>query len=284
MANYYSVNIKITPFLKDAADLLTAFLADEGFEAFEENEEGIKAYIQEESFNKECIQEIIAAFPIPVEMIWTSEFIEQKDWNEEWEKKYFKPLLLGGGRCVVHSTFHTDYPEAEIDITVDPKMAFGTGHHATTSMMVNHLLSMDLKGKSLIDMGTGTGILAIIAKKVGAKDVTGIEIDPGAYENARENVRLNGEADINLLLGDASLLTDLSPVDFFLANINRNIIMADIDRYAKALKPGGKMILSGFYKQDIPLINISLNENKLEIESTEEAGEGWSSIVAIKKS
>ena len=154
----------------------------------------------------------------------------------------------------IYSSFHTDVPEAEHRIVIDPKMAFGTGHHATTSQVIKAMLELDLRGKSVIDMGTGTGILAILAAQLGAAPVTGIEIDEFAYVNAVENVRLNGHPEIVLINGDASALAGVPPCDVFIANINRNIITGDIDRYAKALKTGGTMLLSGFYVEDIPVV------------------------------
>lgn len=282
MSDYYSVEISIRPYSEDAADLLAAFLADIGYESFVTTETGLTAYVQAELFDPRVLKATIEEFPMDVEADWISEFIEQRDWNEEWEKRYFKPLLLGGGKCVVHSSFHEDYPAAPVDITIDPKMAFGTGHHATTSMMVDHLFNIDLKGATVTDMGTGTGILAIVAKKLGAARVMGIEIDDVACENARENVILN-DVEAEIINGDSSSLECLEEADVFLANINRNIIIADLDRYAGALRPGGIMLLSGFYKDDIPMLEGSLRHEGLEIESTVYTDEGWASIRAIKK-
>lgn len=279
MSDYYRLDLILNPYMKDAADLLAAFLADAGFDSFEELPDGIAAYAPEGEYSEEAVDEIIASFPIPVKISKQVEKIGHKDWNEEWEKNYFKPLVLAAGRCVVHSSFHTDYPEAELDIVIDPKMAFGTGHHATTSMMVDNLFSLDLKEKSLIDMGTGTGILAIIAKKLGAGNVFGIEIDPGAYENALENMTLN-QVEFNLLQGDASLLEGMPQVDVFLANINRNIILADLDRYVKTLKNNGVLLLSGFYRADIPLIEAALSRYGMKIASISEEEGDWASIKA----
>lgn len=281
MNDYFQFNFTISPFNSDAADLLAAFLADIGFESFEQTEDGLAAYIQTSISSDEDVDAAIMDFPIPVSISWKKHLIRHHNWNEEWEKKYFRPLVIAGGRCVVHSTFHKDYPESEYEIVVDPKMAFGTGHHATTTMMVNHLFNLDLKEKRVIDMGTGTGILAIIASKLGAKDVTGIEIDAGAYENAIENAQLN-HADINLKLGDASLLADFHDVDVFLANINRNILVNDMERYAATLRPGSVIIVSGFYEKDIPCLESSFNKNGIIISSVTREGEGWVSIKGTK--
>ena len=155
---------------------------------------------------------------------------------------------------MVHSSFHTDVPTAEFYIVIDPKMAFGTGHHATTSLILTRLLDMDLSGRPLIDVGTGTGILAILAAMRGAVPVAGIEIDRFAWENACENVRLNSHPEIAMLCGDAALLEALAPADVVVANINRNVILADIARYAAAMRPGATLLLSGFYEADCPMV------------------------------
>lgn len=281
MSDYFKVSFKILPFSQDASDLLAAYLADIGFDSFEEAAGSLNAFIPTPLFSEEAVRDVLADFPFDVKISWQSELIRHKDWNEEWEKNYFKPLVLADGKCVVHSSFHSDYPPSEFEIIIDPKMAFGTGHHATTSMMVNHLFDIDLEGKSLLDMGTGTGILAILASKLKARSATGIEIDRGAYENAIENAALN-HADISLLHGDASLLKDIKDIDVFLANINRNIILADLDRYVHTLKSGGILILSGFYTSDIPLLEAALNQNGMKIASTTSREDNWASIKSIR--
>lgn len=252
MNDYLSVRIDMKPCSVDATDLAAAFLAEVGFESFEPDSEGVTAYIRAEEPGEELAKEALNDFPFDISLSISSEFIKGEDWNEEWEKNYFKPILIDD-KCVVHSTFHKDVPKALYDIVIDPKMAFGTGHHDTTSSMIRHILKLPLDGKSVIDMGTGTGILAILAKMRGADEVTGIEIDGAAYENAVDNARLN-RCDVRMIHGDASALADLKQADFLFANINRNIILGDIDRYAGALKPEGEMLLSGFYEEDIPMI------------------------------
>lgn len=253
MNDYYSVRINTTPCTPDITDLAAAFLADAGFESFEPDETGLTAYIGVTSGDGAALaREALADFPMECSLDISQELIEGEDWNAEWEKHYFKPILIDDA-CVIHSSFHTDVPEAKYDIVIDPKMAFGTGHHDTTSNMVRHILSLDFDGKSVIDMGTGTGILGILAAMRGAAPVTGIEIDEAAYENALENVSLN-KVSMDLIHGDASALERLEPADFLFANINRNIILGDIDRYASRLKSGGTMLLSGFYEEDVPMI------------------------------
>lgn len=282
MSDYYKIVFKITPYIEDAADLLAAFLADTRYDSFQQTTSGLEAYVEASLFKEETIKEIIKDFPMECDISYSYEFIPHTDWNEEWEKKYFNPLVLAEGRCVVRSSFHKDFPHAEMEILVDPKMAFGTGHHATTAMMVNHLFHQEIIGKSVLDMGTGTGILAIVAKKLGAKSVTGIEIDPDAYANALENASLNG-VDIDLLKGDAALLENFKDIDIFLANINRNIIIADLAAYIQCLKINGNLILSGFYLEDVPIIENELRRYGMKVaETVTEGKDKWASVRAVK--
>jgi ribosomal protein L11 methyltransferase len=281
MNDYREVRIDMHPCSEDATDLLAALLADVGFESFVPDESGLTAYVREGDFNREAINMIVADFPMHVSMTVHDNFIEGRDWNAEWEKNYFKPIVVGN-KCAIYSSFHTDVPDAQYRIVIDPKMAFGTGHHATTSQVITALLSLDLAGKKVIDMGTGTGILAILASMLGATDVTGIEIDEFAYTNAVENVRLNNHAEIKLINGDASALASVGEADVFVANINRNIITGDIDRYAAALRPGGVMLLSGFYVEDISVIMAAAQPLGLVQDSyTEE--KNWTCLKLIKK-
>lgn len=253
MNDYRQVRIEMKPACEDSTDLMAGFLADAGYESFVPDENGLTAYVRNELFDREALDAIIAFFPFDVEMSVSDEFVEGRDWNSEWEKNYFQPIVVGS-QCVIHSSFHTDVPEARYDIVIDPKMAFGTGHHATTSQVIEALLSLDLAGSTLIDMGTGTAILAILASMLGAERVFGIEIDGFAYENALENVRLNNRSNITLINGDASALNDAPVADVFVANINRNVITSDMSAYAAHLRDGGIMVLSGFYEEDIPVV------------------------------
>lgn len=280
MTDYQQIRLDITPCDENITDLFAAFLADCGYESFVPDETGLTAYINSTLFNKEDVESIIADFPMEVDAKLTVDFIEGKDWNEEWEKNYFQPIVIAD-QCVIHSTFHKDVPNAKYDIVIDPKMAFGTGHHSTTSLILQTLLETDMNGKSVIDMGTGTGILAILSAMLGAEKVTGIEIDPGAYENALEHVELNN-VNVDVLLGDASRLNELQPADIFIANINRNIILADISSYRKNLKPGGIMLLSGFYESDIAMIERAANALGLEVVSYKE-DKDWVAVKLICK-
>ena len=276
MQDYISLRVDATPCNETITDLIAAFLGEIGFESFSPDERGVTAYIQDHLYNKESVKEALADFPIETEFTLTEEKVEGQDWNEEWEKHYFQPIIVDDV-CVVHSSFHKDVPQAKYDIVIDPKMAFGTGHHATTCNMMRHIIGSDMAGKSVIDMGTGTGILAILCKMMGAGKVTGIEIDPFAWENAVENARLNN-VDVEMLCGDAGKLEQTEAADIFLANINRNIITADIAAYSKALKKGGVMYLSGFYKADIPIVEEAAAEQGLRKSEVKEEND-W---VAVK--
>ncbi|MBO7382695.1 MAG: 50S ribosomal protein L11 methyltransferase [Muribaculaceae bacterium] len=254
MNDYIEVRFSISPYEEAYADVLSAILADSGFESFVTGPDGLTAYVSQRLYDRDTIDTAILNFPIDgVTITHRDILVEGRDWNAEWEKNYFKPIVIGN-RCVVHSSFHSDVPVAEYDIVIDPKMAFGTGHHQTTTLMIEALLSFPLDGKAVIDMGTGTGILAILAAMRGASPVTGIEIDEAAYVNALENIRLNRQPQINIVLGDAARLADVEPADVFIANINRNIILADIEAYAARLKSHGTMLLSGFYESDVEIL------------------------------
>lgn len=254
MNDYRELRINITPCHTDGCDLMAYFLAEAGFESFVPDEKGITAYIREEDFDVSKVNSAIAQYPFAAALEVSSNKIEGRDWNSEWEKNYFQPIVVGD-RCVVHSSFHTDVPKAEFDIVIDPKMAFGTGHHATTAQVISCLLNEDLKGKTVIDMGTGTAILAILASILGAKEVTGIEIDDFAYTNALENIALNHVSNnVHAVCGDANALRDVPKADVFIANINRNVITADIPLYVESLNDGATLIFSGFYEEDIPVI------------------------------
>ena len=252
MNDYIALRIDATPCDADITDLLAACLADAGYDSFEPDATGLTAYVPADNFDETIAREALADFPIPTSLTLSHKTIEGRDWNAEWEKNYFQPILIAD-RCVIHSSFHTDIPAAEYDIVIDPRMAFGTGHHSTTSLMVSYLLDMDLEGQTVTDMGTGTGILAILAAMKGAAHVTGIEIDPGAHANAVDNAALN-QVSIDLICGHAAALPDIRQSDLFIANINRNIILADLAAYTANLRQGGTMLLSGFYETDIPML------------------------------
>lgn len=264
-----------------AADVMSALLADAGYESFVRRGDALVAYIPAGSFDSDALAATVGDFPLPASITTDIVEIEGVDWNAEWEKNYFKPIVVAD-QCCIHSTFHTDYPHCRYDIVIDPKMAFGTGHHATTSQIIARLLEADLEGKRVIDMGTGTGILAILARMRGASEVTAIEIDPAAEANARENMQLNGCPEIDLRLGGAERLEGCT-ADIFIANINRNIILNDLSRYAATLAPGATMLLSGFYEADIPMILRKAASEGLSDGGHTVMGDNWACLT-LKKS
>jgi Ribosomal protein L11 methylase len=233
------------------SDILSAQLADLGFESFVNTVDGLEAYIKKQIFSKEHLDTLVKDFEYS-ELSYKIIEVEDKNWNEEWEKHYFEPILIDN-KCVIHSSFHQNVPQAEYDIIINPKMAFGTGHHETTSLMISKILQADLRGKTVLDMGCGTSVLAIFAKMRGASNLTAIDIDDWCVENSLENIRLNKIDGIEVLLGGAELLSGRH-FDVIFANINRNILLADMAEYIACLPPNGELYMSGFYSEDIPVI------------------------------
>ena len=279
--NYFEFKFNYTPNTEIIADVLMAVLGEVGFESFVPQENYLDAYIQQPLFHEDNLKEALANFPIDVEEIsYIYQEAENKNWNEEWEKNFFTPIIIGS-KCAIHSTFHKEIPPVEYDIIINPQMAFGTGHHETTSLILEELLNMDLKGKATLDMGCGTAILAILAHKRGAKPITAIDIDTWCVENAADNCALNEINDMNILLGDASKLKELEPVDLVIANINRNILLQDMHEYAALLKDKGELIMSGFYIEDIPRIVEKANQLGLTLKK-EMNKNNWASILVQK--
>lgn len=281
MNDYYLVRFTINPCTEIECDILSALLCDADFESFVPDSSGVSAYVKKELYDKEKALSVLSEYDFQGQITIEEEFIEGKDWNSEWEKNYFQPIVFEN-RCVVHSTFHKDFPKVEYDIVIDPRMAFGTGHHETTSLMMERLLVNDIKGKRVLDMGTGTGILAILAAMRGAECAVGVEIDPPAYENAVDNVALNGTPQVSVRLGGAETVAEKAYFDYVLANINRNIILKDIAAYAEALKSGGKMVLSGFYTNDVLMIEERAKECSLRMDSVTEKN-NWANICFVKQ-
>lgn len=248
MYDYIALRVDADPCDETITDLLAAFLADIEFETFEPDSSGLTAYIRKDLYKPQAVKDILEDFPVATLLTTSETEIEGEDWNREWEQNYFKPIRIGD-KLVIRSSFHEAFPDVPLEIVIDPKMAFGTGHHATTAGMSRMLLKTDMTGRSVIDMGTGTGILAILAKKLGAGNTIGIDIDRFAVENAVENGSLNN-VDIRWRVGDDTALDDLEPADIFLANINLNVITANLEKYVDRLKNGGKIFLSGFLVSD----------------------------------
>lgn len=236
--------------LQPAVEILIAELGYAGFESFVETEDGVSAYIQKEEWNEAILNDIMILESNEFEITYTFEEIEQTNWNKEWEKN-FNPIVVDN-LCSVRAPFH-EKPNTEYDIIIEPKMSFGTGHHETTHMMLQHILKTDLIGKSVLDMGCGTGVLAILAAMKGANTVDAIDIDNWCYVNSLENIERNSTPQVNVYEGDSSLLKG-KRYDVIIANINRNILLNDIKVYAKCLNNKGLLLLSGFYNNDIPVI------------------------------
>lgn len=263
--NYYELKFTYQSPIETTiiSDVLAAELGEIGFESFTESEDGLLAYISDSLYNVKELQEKLNDFPLEnVGIHFTEQLVESKDWNEEWEKNYFKPIRIGTD-CIIRASFHEPEPGFTYNIIIDPKMAFGTGNHETTYLMIGEMLKLDLEGKDLLDMGCGTAVLAILAKMKKAGKVVGIDIDEWAYNNALENIRLNNTDDIKIALGGAEQIPAFGAFDIVFANINRNILLCDIKHYANCMKQGSLLFMSGFYTEDIPAIKAECELNGL---------------------
>lgn len=259
-----------------ATEILIAELGYVGFDSFVENEKGVTAYIQKDKWNAFILDDINILSSKEFEITFEFNEIEQTNWNEEWEKN-FKPIVVDN-QVTVRAPFH-DKTTTKYDLVIEPKMSFGTGHHETTYMMIQHILKNDFKNKSVLDMGCGTGVLAILAEKVGANELDAIDIDNWCYVNSLENVERNDCEKVSVYEGDVKLL-DGNNYDIIIANINRNILLADIPRYTRCLNKNGTLFLSGFYKEDIQMIESKCNEDMLKLEEIIERGQ-WVSLKFI---
>ncbi len=233
------------------ADILVAKLNDIDFESYAEDESGVKAYVQTHLLDEEAVVAIIAEVAELTSLSYTITKVEQENWNTKWESN-FEPVQINDN-CVIRAHFHAAFPEVQYEIIITPKMSFGTGHHETTSLVMNEMFSINFKDKKVLDMGSGTGVLAILAAKLGAKSLLGIDIDEWAYENAVENAKLNKVSNITFVQGEVDKIGS-EQFDIVLANINRNIILQDIEHYVRAMQGTSELLLSGFLKEDIPLI------------------------------
>ena len=258
---YIEYRFKVAP-MQPGADILIAQLGETGFESFVEEENTVFAYIQKEDWSETMIKDIQILQNPMFEIEYEHTEIEQENWNATWEQN-FHPIVVDDV-CMVRAPFH-EKRDVTYDIVIEPKMSFGTGHHETTYMMLQHILEMDFKGKSVLDMGSGTGVLAILAAMRGANSVDAIDIDNWCYLNAKENISRNDLDFINVFEGDATLLSKRK-YDVIIANINRNILLADIPIYAKSLKDKGTLLLSGFYVEDLDLITDACKKMKLRLE------------------
>ena len=254
---YFEVEFTINPMSVDASDLLAALAGDAGFETFEEAENGLKGYVQQNLFDEDALRSCIADFPIEgTSIIYNVREAEDRDWNEQWEQEGFEPIIIPP--LAIHDGRHLPEVESEISIEIDAKLAFGTGTHETTRMICKELISTvpELEEVRVLDCGTGTGILSIAALKLGASEAVGYDIDEWSADNARHNAVINRVDDrFTSLLGDASVIDTIEgEFDLVLANINRNILLADMPRFVSKMHTGSKLILSGFYTADSPLL------------------------------
>lgn len=258
------INFEFDQFEEFKSDILSAGLAEIGFESFVIENDKLEAYIDAQKFEVNKLDETIATLPIELDLRYTYEEIKSINWNEEWEKNFFEPIIISN-QCVIHSTFHKDYPSLAYEIVIDPKMAFGTGHHETTSLMIAEILEMDIANKSVLDMGCGTAVLAILAKMRGAGPVVAVDIDDWCTENSEENIQKNNVSGIEVLLGGAEVIEN-KEFDIVIANINRNILLQDMNRYYATLNAGGVIYMSGFYEEDIPVLEKKAQEFNLKLE------------------
>ena len=265
---YFEVEFTISPFSADAADLLASLAGEAGFETFEETAGGLKGYVQQNLFDEATLQTCINDFPFDgVSIIYNVREAEDRDWNEQWEQEGFEPIIIADGKMAIHDGRHLPEGNAEISIEIDAKLAFGTGTHETTRMICKELLT-HAKGR-VLDCGTGTGILSICALKLGATEAVGYDIDEWSVDNARHNAVINRVDDrFTSLLGDAGILDSIDGVfDLVLANINRNILLADMPKFVSKMHKGSLLILSGFYSVDCEILIKKAHSIGLELVS-----------------
>jgi ribosomal protein L11 methyltransferase len=259
-AIYIAYDFNVSP-KEPATEMLIAQLGYVGFESFVEQDYGVTAYIQKQEWNSKILEDVFLLHSNEFNITFEYNEIAQTNWNEEWEKN-FNPIQVDD-LVSIRAPFHTN-PSLQFDIVIEPKMSFGTGHHETTHMMVQHLLALDLDTKKVLDMGCGTGILAIFAEMKGAKPIDAIDIDRWCYENSLENIQRNNCNHITVYEGDASLLKE--KYDVIIANINRNILLSDMKTYTDCLNENGVLLLSGFYKEDIVIIEDEVTKHGVTFE------------------
>jgi ribosomal protein L11 methyltransferase len=262
-------------------EILIAELNDQGYDSFEEKEDGIDAYIAETAYQEEVLTKLAEKYHNLFSFSFSKEKLENKNWNEEWEKN-FQPVVISG-QCIVRASFHRPDKKYQYDIVINPKMSFGTGHHETTSMMIENQLGVNHAGKNIMDAGSGTGILAIMASKLGASHVSAFDIEEWSFENLQENTQLNGCHNIFTALGDiGSVSLPLPAYDIILANINKNVLMAEIPLYAEKLSAGGVLMLSGFYTSDCADLENIAEKHGLKKTGSNEKNR-WASLIFKKK-
>lgn len=275
-----SVEVKITIFPLDPfRDLLVYYMGEEGYDGFQMDDQGFSAYIAKESFSEHGLKDLLRAMEGKAELSWDVNLLPDINWNEEWEAN-FTPVEISS-RIRIRAPFHAPSPQHELEVIIAPKMSFGTGHHPTTSLMAGALEHLDVQNKSVLDMGSGTAVLAILAEKMGASACTAIDFDEWCYHNAIENTELNSCQRIKVLLGDASLLRG-PEYHLILANINRNVLLQDMPAYEKVLLPGGILLMSGFIQNDA--LHIEQLAASLELEPLlKQQKDDWMMVGFTKK-
>lgn len=269
------MHIQVTIPTKDFQEVLIALLGEMGYEGFEQEEENLQAFIPESAFDETALRELLGAHGLQYALTR----IEERNWNEEWEKN-FQPVIVEGF-CAIRAHFHPPMPEVEHELIITPKMSFGTGHHATTYMMLQAMRELDLRGKRVLDFGTGTGVLAILAERLGAGEVVAIDNDDWSIENARENVAENGCTRIRVLQKDH--VADVNgPFDVILANINKHVIVAQLGALAQHLTEGGVILLSGLLQDDAEDIDNEARKNNLSVSGRMTKG-SWICLKTGKK-
>ena len=250
---YKKVLLVLEPDNEINREILIAELGEAGFDSFTETDDAVEAYIPASQFSEEKLsQDFLSKYGL-FTCSYTTDTIPHQNWNEIWENNYFKPLIIED-KCLIRAPFHTKYPNAQYEIIIEPNMAFGTGNHETTSLMISSILKIDLTGKKVLDMGCGTGILAILSSMARAAEITAIDNDENAFNTTIENTKNNNISNIKVKLGGAETLKE-DKFDIILANIQRNILLNDLPFYIKVLNHGGLIIMSGFYKEDLPAIH-----------------------------
>lgn len=280
---YYELTFQISPYSEAASDVLSALLAEVGFETFVPEEETLHAYVQQSMFNEDDVNNLIAFFPIEdVQLTYTLTEPEDRDWNEEWESQGFEDIIIGHQLLVCDARNSQQRPETyDYTIRIEPRQAFGTGTHQTTQMLLSQLLQLPLNGKRVIDAGCGTGILGFLCLMRGADHLLAYDIDEWSVRNTQHNASLNN-LDINKMevrLGDSSAIADESDYDLLIANINRNILLADMHRFSAALAPtNAHLLLSGFYASDVPYLLDATSQYGLTLQNRIE-NEEWTMLL-----
>lgn len=278
---YFEVDFQLSPLSQDACDILAALTADAGFESFEETQHGIRGYVQQPLLDRQALEDIVNNFPIMgTNIIYTINKAEDKDWNEQWEQEGFEPIIVGNNRLAIHDGRHLPSQPADISVEIDARQAFGTGTHETTQMICEWMLDMPMKDLRVMDAGCGTGILGIVALKLKASNVTAYDIDEWSSDNTCHNAVINRvDSQLSVYCGDASLLdSKTADYDLVLANINRNILLNDMPRFCQIMKQDAKLILSGFYTEDIPLLEARGKELGLTLTGAKNRDK-WASII-----